>query len=132
MRTIRSMQLLATLAIAAACGSSGDSAAVPAASPPPPPAAQPAPAPVVVAPPPVVEQPSGVSLSVRWDSRPLDREYQRERAALDARHARELAQARADEKADARARRQAEETRALEDRYERGKKQHARGLPPQQ
>ena len=132
MRITRSIQFLAILATAAACSSNGDAAAVPAAAPPPPAAEPaPAPAPVVVAPAPVVvERPSGVSVSLRWDSGPLDRDYRRERAALDARHARE-ARERADEKADARARRQAAETRALEDRYNRGKKEHARGLPPQ-
>ncbi len=127
MRITRSIQFLAILATAAACSSNGDAAAVPAAAPPA--AADPAPAPVAAAP--VAAPAPEVSLNVRWDSGPLDRDYARERAALDARHAAERAQARANEDAAARDRRQAAETRALQDRYDRGKKQHARGLPPQ-
>jgi hypothetical protein len=67
---------------------------------------------------------------VEWDSRPLDENYRRERAAMEARHADEIAHARADEASDRREARQADERRDLEDRYKRGKERHMRDLPP--
>ena len=68
--------------------------------------------------------------TVEWDSGPLDRDYQHERAAMEARHADEIAHARADEAADRRDARQAAERQELEDRYERGKTGHMKKLPP--
>lgn len=67
---------------------------------------------------------------VEWNSAPLDESYRREHDALEARHRDEMAHARADESADARNARQAEETRDLEDRYRRGKDGHMKELPP--
>lgn len=66
---------------------------------------------------------------VAWDSRPLDESYRRERAAMEARHADEIAHARADEAADKREARQAAERQDLEDRYRRGKDGHMKELP---
>ena len=65
-----------------------------------------------------------------WDSGPLDRDYQRERRAMEARHAEEAAQTRADEDAQRRDSRQAAERQQLEDRYRRGKDGHMKKLPP--
>ncbi len=128
----RPILFLTILAVTAACGSTGDAAAVPAASAPPPVAAAPAPAPdPVVAAPVVTERAPGVSLSVRWDSGPLDREYRQQRNDLDAVHARERSHPREGETADIRSRRQAQESQTLELRYKRGKADHARGMPPQ-
>jgi hypothetical protein len=70
------------------------------------------------------------STTVEWDSGPLDRDYQHERAAMEARHRDEIDHARADESADQRQQRQDSEKRDLEDRYERGKKSHSNSLPP--
>ncbi len=67
---------------------------------------------------------------VEWDSGPLDGDYRREHDAMLARHADEVAHARADESAERREARQAAERQDLEDRYERGKKEHMKKLPP--
>jgi septal ring factor EnvC (AmiA/AmiB activator) len=67
---------------------------------------------------------------VEWDSRPLDQNYRREHGAMESRHRDEMSHARADEAANARDARQAEETRDLEDRYRRGKEGHMKDLPP--
>lgn len=67
---------------------------------------------------------------VEWDSGPLDASYRREHDALNARHQDEVAHARANESADARDTRQAQETSDLEDRYTRGKAGHMKDLPP--
>jgi hypothetical protein len=66
---------------------------------------------------------------VEWDSGPLDANYRREHDALESRHRDEMSHARADEAANARDARQAEETRDLEDRYRRGKEGHMKELP---
>ena len=66
---------------------------------------------------------------VEWDSGPLDANYRREHDALESRHRDEMSHARADEAANVRDARQAEETRDLEDRYRRGKEGHMKQLP---
>jgi len=68
--------------------------------------------------------------AVEWDSRPLDGSFRRERAAMEARQADEIAHARADEATDRREARQAAERQDLEDRYRRGKDGHMKELPP--
>jgi hypothetical protein len=68
--------------------------------------------------------------TAEWDSGPLDQDYRRERAAMEARHQDEIAHSRADESADRREARQAAERQQLEDRYRRGKEQHMKRLPP--
>jgi hypothetical protein len=67
--------------------------------------------------------------TVVWDSGPLDRDYQQERTTMQARHADEAAHARADEAVDQRNARQTSERQDLEDRYQRGKKEHMKKLP---
>jgi hypothetical protein len=69
-------------------------------------------------------------VAVQWDSGPLDRDYQRQRADMEARHRDEVAHARADEAAEARDARQAAEKKDLEDRYQRAKEGHMNNLPP--
>jgi Zn-finger nucleic acid-binding protein len=133
MRIERQLLTLTILAVTAACGSTSDAAPAPAETAAPV-AAAPAPAPApepVVAAPVINERRPGISLSVRWDSGPLDRDYRRERSELDALHARERAHPREDENADRRGRRQADESSRLELRYKRGKADHAHGMPPQ-
>jgi hypothetical protein len=126
MRIDRSLKFLTILATLGACSSPGDAAAAaqPAAATPV--AADPAPAPVAAP-----EASPSVSLNVRWDSGPLDRDYHRELTALDAQHARERAAPRAGESSNQRGERQSQESKALEVRYTRGKTSHARGMPPQ-
>lgn len=121
MRTIRTTPFLVLLATAAACGTPANSATVQSDAPP---------AVVEAAPVPVAEAVPGVAIDVRWDSGPLDRSYRRERSDLDASHARERAHPVASEPADRLSRRQAEETKALELRYTRGKKEHDERMPP--
>jgi hypothetical protein len=125
MRIDRPILFLTILAVAAACSSTGDAAAVPADATPAAVAAAPAPAPVVV------EQVPGPTVNVRWDSAPLDRDYRLQRSNLDAQHARERAHPVAGVSVDILSRRQADESKALEVRYTRGKTDHARGMPPQ-
>jgi len=126
MRATRHLQFLTVVLTFAACSTPADSAATTAdAAPPVAAAAAPVAAPTA-APAPVVE------LSVHWDSGPLDLAYHRERVDLDARHSREVATPRADESAAHRRDRQASEDKTLELRYTRGKKAHARSLPPQE
>lgn len=120
MRVDRSLKFLTVLAAITACGAP---AATPDAAPP---AAAAAPAPVAAAP---VADPAP-DVSVRWDSRPLDLEYRREQDNLAARFKVEIATPRAGESARDRDSRQAAERKALDDRYQRGKNQHARSLPP--
>lgn len=127
MRVDRSLKFLTIVAAITACGAP---AATPDAAPP----AAAAPAPVAAAPAPVPEPvpepaPQG-GISVRWDSRPLDIEYRRERDNLDSRFKIEISTGRPGEARAERERRQAEERRALEQRYERGKRDHMRRLPP--
>jgi hypothetical protein len=126
MRINRSVKFLTILATLGACSSPGNSAAAQPDAAPPVAVAQPAPAPVAAP-----EAPPAVSLNVRWDSGPLDRDYQRERSNLDAQHARERSAPRADETSSQRGVRQSRESKALEVRYTLGKKNHARGMPPQ-
>jgi hypothetical protein len=122
MRVDRPLKFLTVLAAISACSAP---AATPDAAPP---AAAAAPAPVAAAP--AADPAPAPEVSVRWDSHPLDLEYQRERASLDSRFKIEISTPRSGESARDRDNRQAAERKALEDRYERGKKQHARGLPP--
>jgi hypothetical protein len=68
-------------------------------------------------------------VSAQWDSGPLDRDYGRQRAAMDTRHSQEIANPRADESADRRVDRQATESRDLEHRYDMGKASHSQSLP---
>ena len=81
-------------------------------------------APVVAAPAPAA------AVNVTWDSGPLDLAYHNERIAIDLRHNQEIAHPRADESADKRVARQAEENKDLERRYTQGKADHKRELPP--
>jgi hypothetical protein len=64
-----------------------------------------------------------------WDSRPLDREYQRRRTEMDRRHRREIEEARTNESAERLQARQQAERRDLEDRYRRAKERHMNRLP---
>jgi hypothetical protein len=120
MRIDRSLKFLTIMVGVAACSAPADSAP-PAAAPV---ADAPAPAPVVAAAP-------AVAVDLRWDSAPLDRAYRNERRDMDERHARETSNPRAGETIVIRDRRVANENKALEVRYERGKKEHMRSLPPQ-
>src|SRR5580700_4369102 len=45
------------------------------------------------------------SVTVQWDSGPLDRDYARQRSDMDARHTQEIANPRADESSDQRSKR---------------------------
>jgi hypothetical protein len=72
------------------------------------------------------------SYSVRtgeWDSRTLDREYQRRWNEMERRHRREIENARTDESAEQLQARQAAERRDLEDRYRRARERHLDRLP---
>lgn len=125
MRVDRSLKLITILATITACGAP---AATPDAAPP----AAAAPAPVAAAPDPVVvaaPEPQG-GVSVRWDSRPLDTEYRRERDNFDSRWKVEITTGRPGESRAERERRRAAEQQALDARYERGKREHMRRLPP--
>lgn len=73
---------------------------------------------------------SGMEVSARWDSGPLDRDYSRQHAEMVARHNQEIASPRSDESADVRNARQTAENQDLELRYARGKSAHAQSLPP--
>lgn len=123
MHALRSTQLLSILATLVACSPAGGTttgqpdaavAAAPVAAPVAAPEAAPAPA---------------VGISLNWDSRPLDQEYRRERANLDAQHAREISVRVGSETDVQRTRRQASENQVLEVRYTRGKTAHAKTLP---
>jgi hypothetical protein len=78
------------------------------------------------------EQPDAnhASVSVQWDSGPLDQAYHHERSDMDARHSQEIASPRADESSDQRVQRQAAEDQDLEHRYAQGKASHSQTLPP--
>jgi hypothetical protein len=117
MRVHRSIQVLTILATITACSSPGEAAT-----------AQPDATPVAAEPAPPA--PPTVAVNLRWDSAPLDRAYQSERADLDARHARETARPSAGESVKIRVQRQTNENQALERRYTQGKDSHARSLPP--
>ena len=122
MRIHRTIQFLTIVATFTACSSPANSAA--AAVPDAAPAADvPAPAPAPVA-------QAGVAVNLRWDSAPLDADYRRQRADLDALHVRERAAPRAGETTIQINTRQASESKALELRYTQGKTAHARTLPP--
>jgi hypothetical protein len=74
------------------------------------------------------------SYSVRtgeWNSRTLDREYQRRRTEMERRHRREVEEARTNESAEQLQARQEAERRDLEDRYRRAKERHMDRLPDQ-
>jgi hypothetical protein len=73
---------------------------------------------------------SGVEVSARWDSGPLDRDYGREHADMVARHNREIASPEQGESKYDMDRRQANENTELELRYTHGKESHADRLPP--
>jgi hypothetical protein len=73
-----------------------------------------------------------VAVDIHWDSAPLDRDYRAERAALDARHAREIAHPAPGETAAQRDQRHQRENQALEARYAKGKETHAKKLPDKQ
>ncbi len=125
MRIDRSLKYLTIIVGVAACSAPADStppaAAAPVAAAPV--AADPAPAPVAAPAPNVV-------VNLNWDSAPLDREYRAAKIELDARHAREISAPRAGETIVVRDRRHESENKALETRYERGKREHTRSLPP--
>jgi hypothetical protein len=72
---------------------------------------------------------SQADVSVRWDSGPLDRDYRRQRADMDARHSQEVASPRYGESSDSRQTRHDAENRSLEVRYEQGKTAHAQRMP---
>ena len=69
-------------------------------------------------------------VTAQWDSGPLDRDYQRQRSDMDARHQSEIANPRADESADKRTQRQTDENNDLDKRYAEGKTAHASVVPP--
>lgn len=71
---------------------------------------------------------SGVNM--QWNSGPLDRAYNQERADMITRHNQENAYPRSDESSHQRAERQSFESQDLERRYERGKAAHSQTLPP--
>ncbi|HEX5179728.1 MAG TPA: hypothetical protein VFW04_10385 [Gemmatimonadaceae bacterium] len=71
---------------------------------------------------------SGVN--VQWDSGPLDRAYNHERADMVTRHNQENEYPRSGESSDQRAERQSFESQDLENRYARGKAAHSQTLPP--
>jgi hypothetical protein len=70
------------------------------------------------------------SVSVQWESGPLDQAYGRERTDMDARHTQEIASPRANESSDQRSKRQDTEKQGLERRYAQGKASHSHDLPP--
>ncbi len=119
-RSIQILTVLTTITAITACSSPGEAAT-----------AQPDAAPAAAEPaPPAAAAPVTVAINARWDSGPLDRAYQSERADLDARHVRETARPSAGETVKVRVQRQANENQALEVRYTKGKSSHARTLPP--
>ncbi|MBI3791798.1 MAG: hypothetical protein HY275_13095 [Gemmatimonadetes bacterium] len=67
--------------------------------------------------------------TLTWDSGPLDRDFQKERVALDDRHRREGESPKADESRDQMIARHAMETKDLQARYDRGKALHSQSLP---
>ena len=123
MRAYRSLKFLTILATITACSAP---AATPDAAPP---AVIAAPVPVAAAP--VPEPAPAPVVSVRWDPRPLDVEYRRERHDMDSRFRLEIATPRVGESRRQRDRRHSDESRALELRYSHGKRDHARGMPPE-
>jgi hypothetical protein len=125
MRIDRSLKFLTIMVGVAACSAPADSAPPPAAAAPV--ADAPAAAPAAAAPAPSTT----VNVNLRWDSGPLDLAYQNERRAMEERHSREVAHPPAGETIVVRDRRIADENKTLEVRYERGKKEHMRSLPPQ-
>jgi len=127
MRAHRPIQFLSIAAVLAACSpAAGSTTGQPDAAPV---AAAPVAAPIAA---PEPSPATGLALNVNWDSRPLDIEYRRERADLDARHAHEITVKIATESAAQRTRRQESENQVLELRYTRGKASHARSLPGQE
>jgi hypothetical protein len=120
MRIDRSLKFLTIMVGVAACSAPADSA---------PPAA--VAAPVADAPAPVAAESPTVAVNLRWDSGPLDLAYRNERRDMDERHAREIAHPPAGETVVIRDRRVASENKALEARYEQGKRDHMKSLPPQ-
>jgi hypothetical protein len=74
--------------------------------------------------------PGYASISVQWDSGPLDRAYHNERDGMDARHSQETANPRSGESSDQRGQRQTNERQDLERRYASGKASHSHDLPP--
>jgi hypothetical protein len=124
MRIDRSLKFLTIMVVVAACSAPADSAPAAAAAAPVADAPAPAPAPAAAASP-------TINVNLRWDSGPLDLAYRNERRDLDARHAQEIAHPPAGETIVIRDRRVASENKALEVRYEQGKKDHSRSLPPQ-
>jgi hypothetical protein len=72
---------------------------------------------------------SETEISVRWDSGPLDRSYNRERDVMTVRHNQEIANPRAGEDSDQRSHRQSAERKDLDDRYAKGKAAHSDRLP---
>ena len=123
MRVDHSLKFLTILAAITACSAP---AATPDAAPP---VAVAAPAPVAAAP--VAEAAPAPEVSVRWDSRPLDVDYRRQRDDMNARFRVEIGTPRAGESRGQMDRRHSEESKALELRYSNGKRDHARGMPPQ-
>ena len=73
---------------------------------------------------------TGVSVSASWDSGPLDRDYNRERSDLTARHNREIASPEHGESKFDMDKRQKNEDYSLEVRYKQGKDTHVDVLPP--
>lgn len=69
------------------------------------------------------------AVAVGWDSGPLDQDYQRQRADMDARHAQEIANPRAGESSDQMKARQSAESKDLDTRYAAGKASHAKSVP---
>jgi hypothetical protein len=74
--------------------------------------------------------PSYASVSVQWDSGPLDRSYRSERDGMETRHSQETANPRSGESSDQRSQRQGNERQDLERRYASGKASHSHDLPP--
>jgi hypothetical protein len=73
---------------------------------------------------------TGVEVSASWDSGPLDRDYAREHASLEARHTKEIANPEHGESKFDMDKRQSNENYVLETRYKQGKDTHADALPP--
>jgi hypothetical protein len=73
---------------------------------------------------------TGVSVSASWDSGPLDRDYARKHAELEARHNREIANPEHGESKYDMDKRHSNENYTLEVRYKQGKESHADVLPP--
>jgi hypothetical protein len=74
--------------------------------------------------------PAYSTVTLQWDSGPLDRSYNSERVDMEARHNQENSYPRADESSDQRVRRQSSETQDLDRRYAQGKAAHAKTMPP--